>query len=450
MVASRFEKRLLKGGVLGVSLLLGLAGCSKSEDPNDQGGNPVGMGGMGGATAGGAAPTGGTAAPTGGTAAPTGGTAAPLAGNGSTAGASGATPPGGAGGMDGAAGEPSGSGTGGDAAPNDFMHCVSGIANWGTEMQAGPCGSTTTRYGVDIEFGPYGARQEYNVGQGFEVPVASGDSDGGASCSLFVATFAADPEASAELQMTMDLDFSLYTVFYPGVMPEGEKFPVITWGNGTCAMPEGYGGLLRYVASHGYIVVAANSRWVGSNTGMRTAIDFIFAENEKPDSKYYQKVDTTKVGAMGHSQGGMATATAASDVRIQSVILWNGGTSASKPFLAISGERDIFTTAASQLANPVNAAPRPAAYLFYHDVPTMVDGKTTGGSAGHLTLMQEPERVVEVAVAWWDFQLKGSATAKAMFVGDSCGLCGGDAYPSKWVTPPSMPTTTYGHNAMLQ
>jgi hypothetical protein len=28
-----------------------------------------------------------------------------------------------------------------------------------------------------------------------------------------------------------------------------------------------------------------------------------------------------------------------------------------------------------------------------------------------------------MAVAWWDFQLKGSATGKAMFVGESCGLC---------------------------
>jgi hypothetical protein len=216
-------------------------------------------------------------------------------------------------------------------------------------------------------------------------------------------------------------------------------------------MPEGYGSLLRSVASYGYFVVAANSRWVGGgNSAMTKALYFIFAENERADSKYYQKIDTTKVGAMGHSQGGMATAAASSDSRISSVILWNGGTTASKPFLAISGERDIFTTQASQLANPVNAAQRPAAYLFYHDVPTIVDGKMTGGSAGHLTLMMEPERVIEVAVGWWDFMLKGDATAKAMFVGDNCGLCSGTAYPSNWVMPPSNPTTTYGHNSMLQ
>lgn len=308
-----------------------------------------------------------------------------------------------------------------------FLDCVSGIQNWGTELQAGPCGSTVTRYGEMIEFGPYGASMEYNVGQGFEVPIAAGDNDGGFTCSLFVATFAADPVASAELQMTMDLDFALHTVFYPGVMPEGEKFPLITWGNGTCAMPEGYGALLRYVASFGYIVVAPNSRWVGSGAAQKIGLDFMFAANEDPTSKYYQKIDTDKVGAMGHSQGGGGTAMAATDSRIKAVILFNGGTTASKPFFSISGERDIGGVTVSQLSNPVSIAAK-AAYMYFHMIPTMVtdtmgNTSTTGGSAGHLTLMMQPERVVEATVAWWDVLLHNDTVAREMFVGDTCGLC---------------------------
>jgi pimeloyl-ACP methyl ester carboxylesterase len=299
---------------------------------------------------------------------------------------------------------------------------------------------------VTHQYGPYGVRSKYNVGEGFD----TGGTDDSAFCTVFIASFGADPVGSADLMDTHDLDFALFTVFYPGVMPEGEKFPVITWGNGTCAMPEGYGALLRYVASHGYIVVAANSRWVGNGAAMRKGIDFMLAENMKQGSKYYQKIDVDNIGAMGHSQGGMGTAAAASDARIKSVILWNGGTTAGKPFLAVSGERDIFTTASSQLSNPVNAAPRPAAFLFYRNVPTQIDGKATGGSAGHLTLMNEPERVVEPAVAWWDMMLKGDATAKQMFVGASCGLCDPSKYPSKWVNPPVSPTIEYGHNTMLQ
>jgi hypothetical protein len=379
-----------------------------------------------------------------GTGVPTGGTTGAIAGMGSSASGTGGTPaePG-AGGTDGTAGT---AGTPGGPDTSGFLeNCMQGTANWGTEMMSGPCKSGVTRYGVTHTYGPYGVRSKYNVGEGFD----TGGTDDSALCVAFIAAFAADPEGSAELQNTHDLDWGLHSVFYPGVMPEGEKFPVITWGNGTCAMPEGYGPLLRYVASFGYIVVAANSRQVGSGRPQTVALDWIFAENEKPDSEFYQKVDTEKVGAMGHSQGGMGTVAAASDSRIKAVILWNGGSSASKPFLAVSGDRDLGGTPAG-MASAANAAPRPAAWLWYHQVPTMIDGKPTGGTAGHLTLMMESERVVQPAVAWWDMMLKGKPEAKQMFIGDSCTLCDGTAFPSQWVMPATPPSIEYGHNTMLQ
>jgi hypothetical protein len=49
--------------------------------------------------------------------------------------------------------------------------------------------------------------------------------------------------------------------------------------------------------------------------------------------------------------------------------------------------------------------------------------ETGGSSTGHLVLMMQPERVIDLTLAWWDWQLKDDATAKEMFVGDSCGLC---------------------------
>ena len=352
-------------------------------------------------------------------------------------------------------GEPmtmAGSGGGAPSGPDTsgfMVDCVQGGKNWGTPSQAGPCKSGISIYGVKTEFGPYGASSEHNVGKGFENTVNFLDT--AASCSLFVDSFGADPIGSADLKDTHDLDLALYTVFYPGVMPEGEKFPLITWGNGTCAMPEGYGPLLRYVASHGYIVVAANSRYVSGGVPMTKGIDFMFAENDKMGSKYYQRIDKDKVGAMGHSQGSGATASASSDARIKAVILFNGGAQANKPYLAISGERDIGDTGSpTVLGNPVMAAPRPAAFIYYHQVPMTIAMQPTGGLAGHLTLMMEPERVTEPTVAWWDMMLKNKPEAKAMFIGDSCKLCDKGAYPSRWVMPANPPSLTYGHNAMLQ
>lgn len=328
-------------------------------------------------------------------------------------------------------------------------NCKQGGEAWGTPSQVGPCADNETIYGVKQAFGPYGVRSKYNVGQAFNTGNGPGDF---AICSVFIDSFGADPVGSADLKNTHDLDFGLFSVFYPGCMPEGQKFPLITWGNGTCSMPEGYGPLLRYVASFGYIVVAANSVQTGDGSQMRKGIDFMLAENADAMSEFYQKIDPEKIGAMGHSQGGMGTVAAASDARIKSVILWNGGTSASKPFLSVSGDRDIGGTPAS-MKNAVDAAPRPAAWLFYHQIPADVNGSTTGPLApGHLTLMMEVERVQNVAVKWWDMMLKGDAEAKKTFVGADCGVCNGTELQSMWIqgAEKTGPSHEYGANTMLQ
>ena len=283
------------------------------------------------------------------------------------------------------------------------------------------CGSIKSVVsGAVVDLGTDGVIMEHNVGVGFENPVAAGDSDGGISCQLFAAIFNFEPNVTQQLLDTMDLDFALYTVYRPANLEAGKKYPLITWGNGTCAQPEGYSPLLRYVASQGFIIVAANSRWVSTNNEMIHALDFMFAANEDPESPYYQLIDTDKVGAMGHSQGSMATATASSDPRIKTVILFNGGTAAQKPFLAVSGDMDIGSPTAASYASAIDAATE-AAYLFYHMVPVV------GTIDGHLTLMTQPERVIEPTANWFKYQLLGDKAARKWFVGNSCELCGHDA-----------------------
>jgi len=442
--------------VIGIGIAALIAGCSSARDADekdpDMMGNPVVPGApMAGSTAAGQPGTGAVGGPiaTPSAGSPSaGGSGAP--GDVPVAGSSGSN----AGGM-GAAGGSAGSGEAGTDEPPPsgvcdtsafIKDCKQGGAQWGTPEQSGPCSSGITTYGVKQEYGPYGVRSKQNVGVGFE----TGGVDDSAFCNtVFIPSFGADPVGSADLMDTHDMDFALFTVFYPGCMPEGEKFPVITWGNGTCAMPEGYGPLLRYVASFGYIVVAANNRAVAGGVPMTLGIDFLFAENDKADSEFYQKIDKEKVGAMGHSQGGGATISAASDARIKAVIIWNGGTSASKPFLAVSGDRDLGGTPAG-MKNAADAAPRPAAWIWYHQIPAAVNGSTTGALApGHLTLMMESERVIKPAVAWWDLMLKGKDEAKAMFVGAGCTLCDPAAFPSMWANMPP-PSIEYGANAMLK
>jgi hypothetical protein len=296
---------------------------------------------------------------------------------------------------------------------------------------AGPCTSYTTPMGdagTTIQLGPYGASAEANVGAGFENQIQMGDTPGSTYCQTFIdGVFGPNPEFSAQVNqilsgtaMGITINYALYTVYHPAKWPS-TPVPVITWGNGTCAPPESYGALLRYVASYGFFVVAANSREVGSGSPapMLHALDFAAAANQDKTSPYYGKLDMTKVGAMGHSQGSMATASAASDSRILDVILFDYGDTASKPYLAVSGDTDITFYSPSTMATAINASSVPAAWLYFHQIDVI--GRNF---SGHLTLQTQPERVVEPTKDWWQMMLQNNTTAQAEFVGPNCGLCG--------------------------
>lgn len=307
--------------------------------------------------------------------------------------------------------------TGGEQDPR--AACVAALKPACKMRETSACSSFTTANigtlikATEIKFGPYGATMEYNVGKGFEIPVDPSES----SCAQTAAAFGEPDDVTMDAADLKDVDLSLYTVYRPACMIDGEKYPVITWGNGTCGQTEIYGALLRYVASYGYVIFSANSRYTGGNGAMTKALDFAEAANKDQNSVYFNRLDLTKIGAMGHSQGGMATVTAANDMRVKSAIIWNAGTSASKPFLTVSGEHDLTGYTAQSMASAIKGSTQPAAYLFYHMVPE------TGSVSGHLTLTNQPERVVEAATAWWDYMLKGDMKARDMFVGTSCGLC---------------------------
>jgi hypothetical protein len=312
-----------------------------------------------------------------------------------------------------------------------------------------PCSSFTTPTGTTIQLGPYGAQADVNVGKGYENTLQSTDQNGGppsAGCQTFANLFNESASLTNELLTTsmngITIDFALYSAYRPAVWPD-KPVPVITWGDGTCAQPEGYGALLRYVASYGYFVIAANSRQVGSNNTsgmgnaqpMLRALDYAQAANMDSSSPYYKKLDFSKVGAMGHSQGGAATVTAASDSRIKDIIIFNASDSASKPYLAISGDMDITGFSVSGMQMAVNAATVPGAFLYYHNPA----GASGDALKGHLVLMLTPERVTGPTVAWWNMWFNSDATAKAQFTpSGSCGLCS------------SSSDYAYGANSMLK
>ena len=114
-----------------------------------------------------------------------------------------------------------------------------------------------------------------------------------------------------------------FTMFRPKDMTQGALcHPVVTWGNGTSANPSMYRVLLNNLATHGFVVIASNSPNVlqGNPAPMIVGVTWVLEQNDDPSSVLYHRIDTTHIGATGHSQGAMATTQASADSHIMTSV----------------------------------------------------------------------------------------------------------------------------------
>jgi len=111
---------------------------------------------------------------------------------------------------------------------------------------------------------------------------------------------------------------SAHTYYRPTNLGSGgcTRHPVILWGNGTFTTPSFYDALLRHLASHGFIVAAANTSNAGTGQEMLQGLTNLASFNGQSGSPYYQRVDLDRVGTTGHSQGGSGAVRAALDARV--------------------------------------------------------------------------------------------------------------------------------------
>jgi dienelactone hydrolase len=284
---------------------------------------------------------------------------------------------------------------------------------------------------------------------------------------------AATPLGAGPFKAIMEVDPTLakHTVYRPNDMGSvGEaRLPIMAWGNGACsANGNSFRVFLTEIASHGYLVIASGPigpdsaqfppamapkpgtapsgagtpakpavpRSITSTPPTTTAqlieaIDWAIAENSRPGSRYYGKLDTTKIAVAGMSCGGVQAIEASVDPRIMTTIVANSGLTTvpttmsgsgkpipkeslslmHAPVLYISGdESDIAFANANDDFEKINHIPVFRAYQkgighggTYHD--------PDGGTFGKVTL------------AWLNWQLKGNKEAAKMFQGDKCSLC---------------------------
>jgi dienelactone hydrolase len=243
------------------------------------------------------------------------------------------------------------------------------------------------------------------------------------------------------------------------------KLPIVAHGNGACRNASyEVRNFLTEVASHGFLVVAigpaiptiAGGSYVSGPTRssqLLDAVDWAVAENARPGSEFYGKVDTTKVAVMGHSCGGLQAMEVSTDPRVTTTILLNSG---------ILGPRPPAQPApppADPNAAPApprgGTAPRPGMPAVTKDqlaklhapIAYFVGGKSdiaynnaaddfakidsvpvvfANQDVGHYpATFLDPRGGAwgEGVSAWLKWQLQGDQTAARMFTGATCGLC---------------------------
>ncbi|QNQ09849.1 hypothetical protein [Sphingomonas alpina] len=100
---------------------------------------------------------------------------------------------------------------------------------------------------------------------------------------------------------------SVCDIYYPTNLGAGGfKHPIIVWANGSGTSPIApatYAFVLRHFASWGFVVIATRDGTTGEGQTVIDSANYIKARNADSGSIFYNQLDTTKIGAMGHSQG---------------------------------------------------------------------------------------------------------------------------------------------------
>ncbi|MET7669474.1 cellulose binding domain-containing protein [Micromonospora luteifusca] len=215
-----------------------------------------------------------------------------------------------------------------------------------------------------------------------------------------------------------------HTIFRPQTLPS-ERLPILVWGNGGCsANGLSQGNLLREIASHGFLAIANGApNGSGSTTSqmLTQSIDWAFAENSRQGSKYFNKLDTTKVAVAGFSCGGLEAYAVSNDPRVTTTGIFSSG---------LLNDADDYQL--RRLTKPIAYFIGGSSDIAY---PNAMDdwGKLPAGlpafmgnlNVGHGGTYDQLNggEFGRVAVLYLKWRLKGDATAGGNFVGANCGLC---------------------------
>lgn len=285
------------------------------------------------------------------------------------------------------------------------------------------------------------------------------------------------PQGTGPYPAIMESDRSLvtHTIYRPQNLAAlgTQKLPIVAWGNGACVnVGNRFRFFLSEIASYGFLAIAVGpigpkeaefaisgsvrgqpapnspaaiqaaagetsvpgtlGRAQTTATQLIDAIDWAIAENARPGSKYFGKLDTSKIAVMGQSCGGLQAIDAAHDPRVTTLGVWNSGAfpdnNMAWNIAAARATKDSLKTLHAATIY-VSGEPSDVAYPNAEDDFTRIEGipvfRAWREKTGHTGTYREPNggSFGKVGVTWLQWQLKGDKAAAKMFLGADCGLC---------------------------
>ena len=104
-----------------------------------------------------------------------------------------------------------------------------------------------------------------------------------------------------------DRKLKMFTVAYPEITPGSTaKYPMVVFCNGTLMPVRNYQGVLRYLATWGFVAVGSEENYSGSGAGTIALLKFMQQLDADKNSVLYNRIDWQNIGIAGHSQGGVA------------------------------------------------------------------------------------------------------------------------------------------------
>ena len=205
---------------------------------------------------------------------------------------------------------------------------------------------------------------------------------------------------------------------YPEQLSSDKKHAVVVWGPGGGEKPDAYEGMIRRLASHGFVVIALKES-PGDASQATKALDWLEQQNKDSNSPLNGKLDMNTVGCSGHSMGGLESEQAAiKDKRVITAFLNNSGDRGGGAFKNIPATKTAGVVFGEKGMEHDNAI---SDYRSATSVPACMIEMTGGpmnseGGYGHGS---GPWDGMAITIAWMRWHLGGEDFRKADFVGSS-------------------------------